>query len=360
MIHKNLYLQIINLDNLFAAYREFRRGKRNKKEVAEFEINLEENIFALHNELEKFYYKHSKYTCFKISDPKPRIIHKAQIKDRVVHQAVYRILYPLFEKTFIFDSYASRLKKGTHRAVRRLTSFVYRVSQNYKIPCYAVKIDIEKFFYNIDHSVLSNLLKKKISCPQTIWLVEKILESFSTKQGKGLPLGNVTSQFFANVYLDPLDKFVKNNLQEKFYLRFCDDLMIVKPNPDFTFSISQIGKFLAGKLLLKIKTAKLKVRKLPWGFDYLGYVVLPHHLILRPKTRKRMLGNIEKRRQWVDRELITEEKFAETLNSYLGLLKHCDSNKLEISLQILWMKKIVPIPNLKDRSSQNQFARPRK
>ena len=211
MIH--FYSQIISLENLFKAFDEFKKGKRGKSEVAEYEIESEDNILKLHYQLLDGQYKHSPYVQFKISDPKPRIIHKACAQDRVLHQAVFRVINPIFKKSFIFDSYSSRLKKGTHKSVWRLEKFTKKVSSNYKNPVYAVKIDIKKFFDTIDHRTLFKLLKRKIKCQKTLNLLKMIIESYETKPAKGIPLGNVTSQMFGNIYLDPLDKFVKEKLR---------------------------------------------------------------------------------------------------------------------------------------------------
>lgn len=296
--------------------------------MAEFELNLEEEIFSLHDELKKFSYRHGRYFSFKVYDPKPRIIHKAEIKDRIVHQAVYRVLYPIFDKSFIFDSYSSRLAKGNHKTVGRLNRFVQKLSQNYNKRCYAVKFDIEKFFHNIDHHILLRIIKKKITCLPVIWLITQIVGSFESSHCKGLPLGNVTSQLFANLYLNPLDYFVKHLLKEKFYLRYCDDFIIIKKNNNFKDVIQEIDTFCGENLLLKLKIAKLKVRKLKWGIDFLGYVLLSYHLVLRPRTRKRMIRKIREKKEQLKNNLISKEKFEQTLNSYYGVLKHCDSYKL--------------------------------
>jgi len=328
----NLYKKITDLNNLFYAFREFRRGKRKKREVAEFELNLEENIFALKKELDSFSYEHGGYFSFKIFDPKARIIHKAEVRDRIVHQALFRVLYPIFDRSFIFDSYSSRLKKGTHQAVKRLNGFVRKESANYKKPCFAVKLDVEKFFYHIDHKILLELIKEKITCPETLWLTKKIIDSYSSDSDKGLPLGNVTSQLFANIYLDSLDKFVKQELKEKYYLRFCDDLIFLREDAGFDGRVSKIKRFIKTKLLLRVKIDKLKVRKLKWGFDFLGYVILPYHLVLRTKTKKRMFLKIREKKKMLDMGLLSFQEFNQFLNSYLGLLRHCYSSKLKTKL----------------------------
>lgn len=150
------------------AWREFRRGKRKKFDVQIFERNLEDNLFVLHLELKNQIYRHGDYTAFYISDPKLRKIHKASVRDRVLHHAIYRVLYSVFDKTFIFDSYSCRLKKGTHKAVDRLELFTRKVSKNYSDKCFVLKCDIRKFFASVDQGVLIDLISQKISCPKTL------------------------------------------------------------------------------------------------------------------------------------------------------------------------------------------------
>lgn len=175
-----MYSSIISLENLFDAWAEFRKGKRSSEEVQLFERHLEDNIFRLHWELKTKRYRHSLYHRFQIFDPKHRVIHKADVRDRVVHHAVYQVLAPVFESSFIFDSYSCRIGKGTHAAVDRLETFIRRTSRNYTGPCWALKCDIRKFFASIDHEVLMNQIEKKVFDPETIQLLKNIVGSFAT------------------------------------------------------------------------------------------------------------------------------------------------------------------------------------
>ncbi len=306
-----MFSKIISLENLFKAYYKFRKGKRSKLAVAEFEIFLEENIYQIHKTLKNGTYKHKKYYSFKISDPKPRIIHSARVEDKIIHQAIFQIIEPIFEKAFIFDSYSSRKNKGHHKACKRLEHFVKKESDNYKINCYALKLDIKKFFNSMDHKILFNIIQQKISDKKALMLIEKIICSYNFQLGKGLPLGNVTSQLFANIYLNLLDHFIKEKLEQKYYIRYSDDFIIIKNNDDFEKIFNQIKMFCINNLKLSLKNVNLSIRKLNQGFDFLGFVILPHHRILRLKTKKRLLKNINKN----------------NINSYLGLLKHCSSYK---------------------------------
>lgn len=317
-VFHSLYSSIISLDNLFNSWHEFRQGKRSKEDVQEFERKLEDNIFRTYRELKGKTYRHGHYTSFYITDPKLRHIHKAKVGDRIVHHAVYRILYPIFDSSFIHDSYSCRLGKGTHRAVKRLEGFSRKVSRNYTGPCFALKCDIRKFFFSVDHEILLELIKKKVKDEEALDLVNEIIQSFSCGDGKGVPIGNLTSQLFANVYLDELDQFVKHVLKVKYYLRYCDDFVILSDNIAYLESICRvIERFLQEELKLSFHEDKVTIRKLNQGIDFLGYVVLPYHTVLRTKTKKRMLKRVNEINS----------------SSYLGLLKHCNGYKLEKAVE---------------------------
>lgn len=178
-IYSNLFQQIISPENLFLSWEEFVKDKRKKKDVLEFEWNLEERILEFHRDLKYHTYKHDVYTGFIVTDPKQRHIHKAIVRDRVVHHAIYRVLYPIFDRSFIYDSYSCCLGKGTHKAVKRLESFTRNVSKNYSVPCYALKCDVKKFFDSIDHEIFIRILERKISDEKTLWLLKEIICSFS-------------------------------------------------------------------------------------------------------------------------------------------------------------------------------------
>lgn len=174
-----MFDDIISLENLFTAWNEFRPGKRSTADVQDFERNLEDHIFRLHWELKNGKYKHGKYERFQIFDPKHRIIHKAEVRDRVVHHAIYRILAPVFERSFIHDSYSCRVGKGTHAAVDRLEYFLRKVSRNYTKPCWALKCDIRKFFGSINRDILTKLIQDKVSDPNVLRLLHDITNSFA-------------------------------------------------------------------------------------------------------------------------------------------------------------------------------------
>ena len=266
-------------------------------------------------------YKHSDYYSFYVKDPKLRHIHKACVKDRVLHHAIFRILYPIFDKTFIFDSYSCRIGKGTHRAVNRFEEFGRKVNRNNSRNCFALKCDIKKFFDSIDHKILGDILGRKIKDENTVWLVEEIIKSFS----KVLPLGNITSQLFANIYLNEFDKFIKYNLKIKYYIRYCDDFVILdKDRTHLGKLIQKIDVFLQGNLKLHLHPSKTIIRKYRQGIDFLGYVRFPNYRILRITTKNRAYRKIKEKFKQMKNGFIGREKFMQSVNSYLGLLSHCN------------------------------------
>lgn len=214
MIHA--YKDIISVENLLAAWEEFVRGKRSKPDVQRFQIRLVDNILLLHNELVLGTYGHGSYEAFSINDPKPRNIHKASVRDRLLHHAIYRVLYPFFDRKFIADSFSCRINKGTHKALERFKRFSWTVSKNNTRTCWVLKCDIRKFFASVDQAVLFGVLSKSIEDEEIMYLIKKVVQSFSpTEMGKGLPLGNLTSQLLVNIYMNEFDQFIKHKLKQK-------------------------------------------------------------------------------------------------------------------------------------------------
>ena len=279
-----------------------------------FERHLEDNLFTLQEELMVGVYRHSPYEPFTIHDPKQRTIHKATVKDRVVHQAIVNVIESLFEPRFIFDSYSCRVNKGTHAAVKRLRRFLRRASENNTHTIYALKCDIRKFFASVDHTVLKELLKKRIDSPGMIHIIEDVIDSFQVLPGMGIPLGNLTSQLFANVYLHELDWFVKQKLGIKYYLRYCDDFVLLANSPKSCADlIKRIDDFLRDRLRMQLHPNKVHIRTWNQGVDFLGYIALPYATILRPSTERRALRNVN----------------IDNASSYLGLCKHADAYLIE-------------------------------
>ena len=312
------YHFITSLDNLLEAWQEFLKGKRSRKDVQEFELDLMANILSLHKELEDKTYRHSDYHAFNISDPKPRNIHKASVRDRLLHHALYRQLYPFFDRTFIYDSYSCRIDKGTHKAMDRFREFACRASKNHTKTVWVLKCDIKKFFASVDHSVLKNIISDYIPDQDIKWLLFQVIDSFETSPDKGLPLGNLTSQLLVNVYMNEFDRYMKHRLKVRYYIRYADDFAILSENKNYLEELlPKIDSFLKNKLRLSLHPNKISINTLASGVDFLGWVHFVDHRVFRTISKRRMFRNIR-----------AKQGDNETVQSYLGLLRHGNSYSL--------------------------------
>lgn len=283
-----------------------------------FERGLEDHLFEIRDRLVSGQYRHGAYEPFVVHDPKRRLIHKASIQDRVVHQALVNIIEPIFELRFFHASYSCRLGKGTHAAVAELQNFLREASRNDTRTVYSLKCDVRKFFDSVDHAVLFRLLEVRIADPKILWLARYIINSFSSSPGKGIPLGNITSQLFSNIYLHELDWYFKQELRVRHYVRYCDDFIILLHSPCEAANMArQADDFLRRFLKIKLHPGKTRIRTWEQGIDFLGYVLLPHATVLRPKTADRMLENVT----------------VENAASYLGLCSHADAYELECTVR---------------------------
>ena len=312
------YDDIISMDNLLLAWHEFVKGKKSKPDVLNFSLHLFDNILQLHSDFANKTYQHGGYQSFYITDPKLRHIHKASVRDRLVHHAVYRQLYPLFAKTFIADSFSCQLGKGTHRAVKRFNNFACQSSKNNTKTCWVLKCDIRKFFENIDHKALLKMLNEYIVDKDIINLLAEIIKSFQVNLGKGLPLGNLTSQLFVNIYMNKFDQFVKHKLKANYYHRYADDfLFLSNDRTSLDKYLRSVDEFLRNELKLELHPQKLFIKTIASGVDFLGWVNFHHHTTLRTKTKRRMFKRLSK------------NATPESLASYLGLLRHGDTYALQ-------------------------------
>lgn len=316
---RHIFNSIISFDNLLVSWQEFLRGKRRRRDVAEFSLKFTDNLSSLHHDLASKTYRHGGYEAFKINDPKPRDIHKASVRDRLVHHAICRILYSYFDRKFIYDSYSCRLGKGTHRAIDRLRQFGRMVSRNNTRTCWVLKCDIRKFFASIEHGILKSILAKHIDDDDVLWLLSQVVDSFKStgKIGIGLPLGNLTSQLLVNIFMNEFDQFMKCKLKTKYYIRYADDFVILHEDRRYLERIiPKISDFLGNKLKLALNYKKVFIKTLDSGVDFLGWVNFSHHRTLRTSTKKRML-----------KRLGNNAKPA-TLASCLGLLSHGNTHKI--------------------------------
>lgn len=278
-----------------------------------------DNILELNQDLLEKTYKHGSYQAFAINDPKPRNIHKAAVRDRLLHHAIYRILYPYFDRKFIYDSYSCRRNKGIHKAINRFRSFGRKASNNNKRTVWVLKCDIRKFFASISHKILKNILERYVTDKDAIWLLGEVIDSFytSNRKGYGLPLGNLTSQLFINIYMDEFDQFLKRKLKSTHYIRYADDFVVFsEDNVSLYQYITTVGNFLKENLELELHPDKVFIKTFASGVDFLGWVNFPHHRLLRTSTKKRMFRKLNQNSKETSRA------------SYLGLLKHGNTYKL--------------------------------
>ncbi|MBN1585424.1 group II intron reverse transcriptase domain-containing protein [Candidatus Uhrbacteria bacterium] len=325
----HIYDGVISPESLLEAWAEFVIGKRSRGDVQEFGRNLMANLLDLHESLSDMSYRHGPYEEFVVCDPKRRVIHKATVRDRVVHHAVHRSLYPAFDRAFIHDSFSCRVGKGTHRALDRFAALARRAGRNRSRTCWVLKGDIRRFFASVDHAILMRILGERVGDERLVWLTERIVGSFSTAgiPGVGLPLGNLTSQLFANAYLNEMDRFVKHELRAKFYIRYVDDFALLSADRRrLEGAILPIRGFLCERLRLELHPDKVFLKTLASGVDFLGWTHFPDHRTLRAATRRRMLRRI------------SECPADGTVNSYLGLLSHGNARKLEGEVRnIAWL-----------------------
>ena len=285
--YNHLYPRICAFENLYTAYRDARKGKRAKRQVYQFEFNAESELLRLQTELRTRTYRPGAYTNFRLDDAKRRLISAAPFRDRVAHHALCNYIEPIFERKFIFDSYANRKEKGTHRALDRAQHFARRYP-------YVLQADIVQCFPSIDHAILRGILARTLADPDVLWLIDQILASgaevhraqyrmqwfpgddlFALNRPRGLPIGNLTSQFWANVYLNELDQFIKRELHCAAYVRYVDDFVLFADDKRVLWAWrARLVEFLQA-LRLVVHPRKTLVRRTADGIPFLGWRVFP-------------------------------------------------------------------------------------
>jgi len=334
--YNNIYEKIISLKNLILAWKKARKGKTKKDYVKIFEKNLGYNLRLLHYELKNKIYFPLPLKTFILRDPKTRKISKSFFRDRIVHHALVRIIEPIFDKTFIYDNCANRIGKGTLFALKRFERFQRKVTCNLTSGGYCLQADIRHYFDEIDKDILLEIIQRKISDEQTIWLIKQILKVQTREREreretrgnlihKGIPLGNLTSQFFANIYLNELDYFVKNTLRAKYYIRYVDDFVILhKSKIQLELWKNEIDNFLIEKLRLQLHPDKSKIINLSRGIDFVGFRNFYHYRLLR----RRNINKIKSKLQDFREENIPKEKFDEIFQGWNAYAKWGNSYNL--------------------------------
>jgi retron-type reverse transcriptase len=334
----HLWGEITDFSNLFLAAKQAQKGKRFKSDILQFNYNLESELFNLQTELQSKIYTPGKYRTFEIFEPKPRLISAAPYRDRVIHHAVCNVITPIFERIFINDSYANRVGFGSHQALRRFTKFA-RSSK------YIFQADIRKYFPSIDHQILKSLIRRKIKCPDTLWLIDRIID-YSNEQElvvdhfpgddlisplgrrKGLPIGNLTSQFMANIYLNNFDHYIKDNLKCQKYIRYVDDFALFGDDRIFLADARICIEEYLASLRLKIHPIKSQLFATKHGANFVGFRVLPDKIRVRSDRLRQGIKRIKKTIQAYQQGNLESEKFKNSLQSWIAHLQHGNTWKL--------------------------------
>jgi retron-type reverse transcriptase len=295
--YANLYPRIYDFERLYQSFQKARKGKRHVREVIEHGARLEEELIQLQNELIWHRYQTGPYRAFKVYEPKERQVAALPFRDRVLQHALVSVIEPIWESRFIHDSYACRPGKGTHAGADRAEAFLRQVKRTHG-QASALKADISKYFQNVDHAILRRLLAKRIACRDTLALLDGIIDTWEDSPGCGIPIGNLSSQLFANIYLHELDEFVKYQLRERHYIRYMDDFIIIHPDKAHLQRLrGQIETFLWRQLRLTTnhKTQVFPVRAIAGRpLDFLGYRIWPTHRKLRKDSVRRMKRRLKR------------------------------------------------------------------
>jgi retron-type reverse transcriptase len=329
-----LYAQIYDFANLANAYHKARRCKRYKNAVLKYSADLEENLINLQNHLIWKDYTQGQKRIFLVYEPKTRTISALPFRDRVMHHAVNNIIEPIFDRRFYYHSYACRAGKGMHRASKTLTKWIRNLSFDDK-PLYALKADIHHYFQSIDHTKLKAIIRRTIKDPDALWLLDCIIDD-GGENGRGIPVGNLTSQLFANIYLDVLDKHIKETLRIKHYIRYMDDFIILSNDKtELRAVLRDLERFLHVELnlLFNPKTTVLSAKN---GIDFCGF----RHYENFKKVRKRSVKTMERMIKAYHKGKTENERFSRSLASWLGHIGHADTFRLRMRI----LQKIEAVP----------------
>jgi len=346
----------VTVDELLCAYYDCRRRKRTTINALRFEANLERNIMDLYRELVDGSYRPGTSICFVVTRPKPREVWAADFRDRVVHHLLYNRIADRFHRSFIADSCACIPGRGTLYGATRLEHKVRSITMNWSRSAYYLKLDMANFFVSIDKNILHGLLAQKITEPWVMWLAETILfhdprgdvrikgtpelldlipphkTLFNQLPHLGLPIGNLSSQFFANVYMNPLDQYVKHHLRAPHYVRYVDDMVLLHESPEWlNQAAAEIGRFASERLGLKLNPRKTIIQPVERGVDFVGMIIKPWRRVLRRKTMDNAMTAASGK---------NGEDLIKTSNSYLGLLRQSDhSHKARARLVRIALRK---------------------
>lgn len=358
----NSHSNVFSFQNLLKAYYKCRKNKRNTANAAKFELRFEKELLKLEYELKNHFYHPGRSICFVVKKPKLREVFAADFRDRVVHHLLVGYLEPFWERKFIHHSYSCRKNKGAQLAIKDLKRFSRKITENFTKPAYYLQADVSAFFMSLKKDILFRIISKHLKNKEFLWLAKQIIfhdptknfykkgdktlfnlipnhkSLFKVPSGQGLPIGNLTSQFFANVYLNSLDQFAKHGLKIKYYLRYVDDLLILHRDPkQLTAWRRQIEEFLEKELRLKLHSQKTVLQPIKRGINFVGFIVKPRYSLMR---RKIVINLKEKLYKFncapipTDYEIFKQElkKILATINSYYGQFKHANTFNLRKAL----------------------------
>lgn len=312
------YDDLFHQDNIVTAYKRCIRGKTKfKRDAMIFDRDITYNINTLLDELMSFNYTPQNYYSFTVYEPKERVIYASTFRDKLVQNILYNVLKEKYKSVFIFDSYACIEGKGTHRASQRIQHYLRKVKWTHGQECYIIKADVSKFFYSVNRQILKLIIRKHVFCSDLLWLIDTIIDN--CPDDKGLPLGNITSHLFANVYLNPLDQFCKRFLSLKFYVRYMDDICIIVENKEkASFVLSKIIDFLELKLDLEINPVKTAIFPINQGVNMVGFKTHPTHKLLRNDSKKKIKRKCQKFPNLIREGKLSVRKAEQIMNSWYG------------------------------------------
>jgi hypothetical protein len=326
--HGNLFKSIATKENIYHAYLKARRGRGWQDTIKDFEKDLDSNIMNILESLLNKTYTTSDYEIFQIHEPKTRDIYKLPFNpDRIVQHALMNVIEPIWDKLLIDDTYACRTGKGIHAGSTRTMEFIRKVGRQ----GYCLKMDISKFYPSLNHDILFDIIKKKIKCKDTLWLLEDII--YSIPEGYNVPIGNYTSQWFGNLYMNELDQHLKHDMKIKYYIRYCDDFLLFHKDKTFLNQMKQhIEQYLLEKLDLTL--SKADIFPISHGVDFLGYKHFHDYILLRKNTAKRFKKRVKEVRYLYETGQLDKESYRSSLASIMGALKWCNGKHLSESLKL--------------------------
>lgn len=326
--HGNLFSKIVEPANIYLAYRHARKGKSWQNTIKLFEADSDKNLDTIRASILDKTFTTSEYETFMVYEPKRRIIYKLPFNpDRIVQHALMNVVEPIFDGLFIHDSYSCRKGKGIHAGSRRTMEYIRKVGKD----GYCLKMDIAKFYPSISHNILYEIVKHKIKCKDTLWLLKDII--YSIEGGYNIPIGNYTSQWFGNLYMNELDQVLKQKYHVKNYIRYCDDFIILDEEKTYLTEVAEIIKeYLKDQLELKL--SKNVVSPVKQGIDFLGYRHFPTYVLLRKSTATRTKRRIKQLPTLLSEGAITELQFKSSIASTKGWLRWCNAYNLSQHLNL--------------------------